>query len=159
MSQITLTSEITKTKIKVTSDSTIFIDIVKEDCPSIDEILRTRKKLIKVARAAGTKLACVAKSLEDITSNVTTYEKQALNHLTDFSILRAKWLNKLEPQNGIFTGYSNDEYLQSIFKLQGEFEASTYRNTALSKMLEAHKNRLHYIEKIEGGETYYKIGV
>lgn len=118
MEQIAIQYSITNEKIKVESDSTIFVSIVRGktiDIANLDKDIKEIRKICKERKIIFSQKNGLYKFFKD-KNNQSKYleEKNKVNKL--FDKLMQGWQEKV--QKGIYPGYGNDEEINKLCDLE-----------------------------------------
>lgn len=134
MERISIDYNITNDKIRVESSSTTFISITRGktiDIVQLDKDIKEIRKICKERKIIFSQKNGLYKFFKD-KNNRFTYlaEIKKVNKL--FDELVQGWNKKV--QNGIYPGYSDDEELNNLNKLNWQIDKFYYAGTVISKI-------------------------
>lgn len=134
MTNLALTTQIiTDTKIKISSEHTIYCDhsIVQGDFNSLQAAY---KSLVADAKATGTKIVYKYRTASRIKALKDTLPRAKAHHIALFRLLRLGW--KLKLKAGFHSPLCDDPQLAKLYQLSGRFSETMYRNAPVSEMME-----------------------
>jgi len=132
MEKISINYLITNDKIKVESDSTIFISTVRGktiDISKLDKDIKELRKICKERKIIFSQKNGLYKFFKE-NQNKYLEDMKEVNKL--FDCLINGWQEKVK--KGIYPGYSNDEDIDKLEKIKWKIDEFYYAGTAISKI-------------------------
>ena len=146
---------VTNSMIKITSDSTIFIDEKRIYTIDLDRLMELYKKTIKLAKIQGIKISYKNRYKTKILDLKNDYIIQSNIYNELFSNL--VFLCDLKIKKGIFTGYCDDQELDQIFKIKNKIVSMNYRSCVISQINDIKMRIVDLFDKLERDNSLWGI--
>jgi hypothetical protein len=150
-----VTEVVSINKIEISNECTIFSNKTRMTYPIVNELEKEVKSLRKELKEKGVSLG-KTDTLKMLKEQKELYNSMVKKYNQLFDQLVVAWANKIHI--GIYTGYSDDEYLNDVIRpLEHSLTEMNYRHTLISQMLELDMRVKEIKRDLELGANYEKV--
>ena len=138
MERISIDYAISNDKIKVESSSTIFIKIVRKKAIDVNQLEKDIKEIRKICKERKIIFSQKNGLYKFFKDNKNNYLEETKKVDKLFDELLNGWQEKV--QKGIYPGYSEDEELNNLSKIEWQIDKFYYAGTTISQINSLYNN-------------------